>query len=206
MNKFTIVILFIFGSLAFESCISQQETLRLKNDKKFSVSYRRFVNSLHINPPKFDSVNVELRFWKLDWSSGNHTVFLFRRLIDGKWTCERIPFYFYNDSHYDFPAGRFQCSLKQWNQRWIHITQAGYLNLQTQTDLHLRITPKGMEVPLISDGVTYTIDVLTPKKKRSFTYSNPEDFDKFFKQKGFEIKEYNNFNSLLSILKEELNF
>jgi hypothetical protein len=74
----------------------------IKNDKKYKFAYRDFVDSLKIPQPNFKEVELELRFWTLNWSDGNHTLILLKKLKSQDWQGMIRRFNFYNDDHYNF--------------------------------------------------------------------------------------------------------
>ena len=155
-------------------CSKAQPVPVLKHEKGFRYAHGRLLDSLHIPPPDFKETETELRIWTFRWSDGKNSLVLLRQASDGTWHCLKREFNFYNDKNFDFHGAPATCALKEtWKEAWHKIVDAGYLNLPEQEDVNRKLKSTHGHKLVIADGISYTIEILTDKKKRNFTYSNP---------------------------------
>jgi hypothetical protein len=186
---------------------SSQTIPKIINDKHFKYSFQQFLDSMKVVSSDFEVIDFELRIWQFNWSDGYDKLIQLKRLKNGTWQCEKRNFYFYNNKNCRFSNLSTTYSLKEnWNDDWEKIIKANYLNLPDQEGLNAKIKIKDKERLLIADGRSTTLDIITLKSKRSFSYSNPEDYLGFYKEKGIVVKEYIEFINFMDILKKELGF
>ncbi len=178
----------------------------LKNDRRFVYSYKKFSDSLQVEPPDFNLIEVEFRIWYFNWSDGSDKLFQIKKLKDGNWVGQERGFYFYNDQNKNF-AGEFKrIELGQnWPSAWDKIVSLGYLNLKTQDRIKIPKDPS-LEFLVVADGESYTFEVITQRKKRKFSYNNPHSYYAFYLERGVEINEYKHMVACIDLLKPVLGF
>jgi hypothetical protein len=181
---------------------AQTNKVKIKNQKNFKYFWAEVIDSALIKPFNFDTLNVELRIWKLTWSDGNHTMFRLVENKQGHWSGVDYEFYFYNDFNRDSSLHlKRQIPIKSiWINDWKSILYKKYLNLKTQKEVDKIYRKKLTEFSFITDGGGLLIEVVTKDNKRSFEYNNAKNYYDFYLKHGFDIPEYKRFLELEAIL------
>ena len=169
----TKAILLFFISLIFRPDIYGQSKIHIKNQKNYKYSDSFILDSLHINKPNFDSIDLQIRITIWNAASGIHKKFVIERQKNGSSKGNAVEFYYYNDDHYDFSITTSnKLSLgEKWESAFNTIILKDYINLPTQRKVEKNISAAnkdstGKLIMVTADGSSYTYEFLTKNNKK----------------------------------------
>ena len=208
--KKTILLYLIFST--FLLCINGQKTLHIKNQKNYNYFDSFILDSLNIRKPNYDVIDLQIRISIWNAASGIHKVFIIEREKSGNWRGENFEFYYYNDDHHDFSKTISDKLIlgKKWDSAFRTIVMRDYINLPSQKEVEKTISisnkdSTGKLIMITADGTSYTYEFLTKRRKRKFTFKNPDSYYQFNKEQHNDTKYFEMYMDLLTISKQALN-
>ena len=202
-------IAYIVMSLLFSNCglffKGNSAIPKIKRDKNFKYSWREFTQAASINSPNWDTAAIELRVYWENWGNGVHKMAHIIQNKHGDWTAKGYEFMFYNDEHKDLiNIRKIPISIKKtWTSNWQSICSENLLNTKTQEAVDKIYRKKLQEIIVVADGKSVTIEVANVKAKRRIDYSNAATMYQNYVRQNIEIKAYQDFLRLDSILTME---
>ena len=174
----------------------------LEKQKGFKYKRLPVLDSLNIKEPDFKTLDVEIRVYctKFDVDTINNSKFI--QIVkdkNGSWSGKSCSYYFYNNFYYNYRDINIKySSCENWGKVWRIIIKENYLNLPTESDIKQENKPP----VCVSDGTSYTVEILTKKRKRRISYNNPEEIYESCFEYGIDCCEYKLFLQLIQLLKE----
>lgn len=188
---------------------------QIKLDKQKGFNYKRFVllDSIGVPEPDFSQLDIVLRIHYVTYAYGdgekNYKIIQLCQDKSGKWEGVSYFFYLYNLEAYDFKNVAIEPIVfkSSWSSSWQEIIKKNYLNMPKQSEYKLAYKrPDAGGVIVIADGESYIIEVLTKKRKRRFSCSNPNSEYGARKSEGYIYPQYLEFQAFITLLRSEFDF
>jgi len=204
MKKTTTYIILICIS-AFHIVTASAQDIFLEKQKGFNYKRPYILDSLNIKEPNFNVIDIELRVYYTCFGvvdTINSKFIQIAKEKNGLWNGKSYSYYYYNDSHYNYKDVNVKyLSCEGWDDTWQAIIKNNYLNLPTEWDIKRERKP----LVFVADGDSYTIEVLTKKRKRRISYGNPEVMYESCWEYGLSCYEYKSFMQLIKLLRTGLD-
>lgn len=184
------------------------QKLKLKKQKDFNYHQAEYLDTIGFKKPDFKQIAVELRIWHKDLESGQTK--MIRLLKDKKehWSAKSLDYYCFNESNCfldKFIIEEYKLS-ENWDKTWKNIVENDYLNIKDQNDVNATIQIPGGELLFAADGDGFIFEIITRRKKRSFSYFNIESFAEFYKEFGVVSKECEKAFKFIQIIQKEFDW
>ena len=178
-----------------------------KSDKDFKYYDSKISRKLESRAFDEKSNIFELRFWMYKLGTDKEFLLRLKYTTDSIWIAEkyyRRRIFFYRTYKYDITLSN------NWQQTWDSLVNFKILEMpsidtilkQKRKEFFKKDTLKHKEFMTVDFGDSYSIELLTSKNKRSYWYSNPEEYAKFYKdEKGLQMLV-----KALKILYREFNY
>jgi len=158
--------------------------------------------ALGIGHPNFTKVDFELQYWIVKDVVNSKELFIIDH-IGKKWQLNHYKFCLNGPNRKLEIIGRDSSELKNWNTTLKKLKNYDLFSLQDESIVSNKWRKSNGKALIINDGVDFTFELITKDKKRSFSYSNPKDYLKFY---GSKYKELVSVNKIIETLNKSFNF
>jgi hypothetical protein len=196
-RRIVIVIVFSFAYLY------QYGQFKITGDKDFKNYSDSLLRYAGIQKPDFAENDFEMRLWIIRYVNQPHAVFVFKHSKIGKWSVKSYNFCTTDWIGFNgLNTDSLQLS-QYWNSRWDSLIKNQILRLPSENKVLKKWKSSTGIIPVIADGLSYRIELFTAKKRRRYSYNNPED-----KLPNYDLnnKELVAINKIVVILNSELQF
>ncbi len=188
----------------FSFCYQYQYgQFRITSDKDFKNYSDSLLRYAGISKPDFSQNDFEMRFWVTEYIGEAQALFVFNHNNNGCWNVKG--FYFCTNDwvhFYRFKKDSFSLS-EDWIKRWDSLNKSHILSLPTESKVFSNWKSSTGNIVVVADGISYRVELFTPKRNRRYSYSNPEDKLLTYDLNNRELVAINN---IISILNNELKF
>lgn len=192
---------FLFFSLIIYNHSSAQYSF--KNQKKYKPFGQTFIDTANISSCSFSDEVIEFRFWKVNYTNTAHQLFIFRLLNAGQWELKKYSFCSWDWESFSNIMISTAVLSNEWGLRWDSLIKNQFLTIPAQLEVQKKWRASDGTVIAIADGHKYVIELLMKKRKRKYSYVNPELNLKHYDLGNDELVLI---NRVLKILDNELKF
>lgn len=211
MKKLTFLLIILLFSLNRD--LQAQKDFFIRNQNDYTYNALPILDSLGIEKPDFNKINLQIQFSIFNYETGIHKLFFIERLKGGNWRGKSIEYYDYNKDHYNFKdvlQDTFALGAS-WNEAFKKLVEKSYVNIPSQIEVKKSIAKsnkgaKNKESLIVADGTNYQLAFITKNKKRRISFSNPEAYYEHYKSQGYNLSFFEKYLDLLDILKGSLDF
>lgn len=196
-RKYIIVIIILLHQ---QCSFSQHSFTNQKSYKPYGIS---FIDTAKIDMPSFTRDVLEIRFWKVVYTNTAHQLFVLKLSKQNQWQLKKFSFCSWDWKNFSAITESEVALSKDWHMRWDTLIKSHFLTIPTQTEVEKKWRSSDGTVSIIADGHKYIVELLTKKKKRKYSYTNPEANMQHYDLNNQELLMVNN---ILKKLDDELRF
>lgn len=197
MKKLFVLVFILIPIIAY----SQFE---FPNDSNFRYYHFDNIKYPNIEPNIEQSMSFELRLWVSPFTESST---LLRLIYNNEciWKAEK---YIVDKSNVDeYKVIEYEIQLPEnWNELWDSLVVSNILTLPDNPNFRHKRIGKDDEIPVvnisITDGTSYTVDLLSKENNRQYTIANPIGYYRFYK----DSQPLKDFNRILEILSQVFKY
>lgn len=200
MKYFFVYLIIIAALIRSDQVVAQYS---FKSQVKYKPFGQALIDTAHISTCPFDKEILEIRFWKVTYTNTAHQLFIFRLLTNNQWQLKKYSFCSWDWKRFSAIKIDSVALSNNWNAKWDSLRNNHFLTLPSQSEVQKKWRASDGTMTVIADGHKYVVELITKKRKRQYSYVNPESFLQYYDLGNRELILMNN---NLKFLDEELGF
>ena len=200
MKRLYFFLIITFALLNHFAALAQYSFKKQRNYKLFGTA---FIDTVGIGLSSFDTEILEIRFWRVNYTNTAHQLFILQQTNTHNWVLRKYSFCSWDWKSFSNIKVSNPALSTDWNSRWDSLMKNQFLTIPTQSEIQKKWRSSDGTMIVIADGHKYVVELLTKRKKRSYSYSNPESNLRHYDLGNSELVQMNN---ILKLLDNELKF
>jgi hypothetical protein len=200
MKRLYFFLIITFALLNHFDALAQYSFKNQRNYKPFGTA---FIDTVGIGSCSFISEILEIRFWRVTYTNTAHQLFILQQTNTQNWVLKKYSFCSWDWKDFSNIKMSTPALSPDWNLRWDSLMSNQFLTMPTQSEIQKKWSASDGTVAVIADGHKYVVELLTKKKKRSYSYLNPESNLRHYDLGNSELIQM---NKILKLLDDELKF
>jgi len=185
------------------TCSFANAQFKFKNDRDFryySDSINKFAK---IPPPDFSKIDFQMRFFVISYANFPNAIYIFEHKRTGDWALTRYRFCSFDMQNFSNFSKDSLLVTHLWKNRWDTLLKTHILTLPPGAAVEKRWRKRNGMVIAIADGVGYRIELLSSRKRRRYSYGNPEGI---LNETDTDNQEFVDFVYILRVLNDETKY
>jgi|GEM_PF-2055930 len=200
MKRLYFFLIIAFALLNHSDTLAQYSFKNQRNYKPFGTA---FIDTVGIRSCSFISEILEIRFWRVTYTNTAHQLFILQQTNTQKWILKKYSFCSWDWKDFSNIKMSTPALSPDWNSRWDSLMSNQLLMIPTQSEIQKKWRASDGTVTAIADGHKYIVELLTKRRKRKYSYSNPELNLQHYDLGNSELIQM---NKILKFLDDEFKF